>query len=285
MRMLHGPGGSFFKKRPPMLHGAEGKGKKVKKVNFFPSGIQPGKALTIAAPGLNMKPAAFLEIVNFLTQKGSDVILVHLTGHRNDSQNLSEISRQAWLSDLLEAYGHAEALIKNSPRPIYFIGFSLGALVNLDMMSHYPGIVHYDKMVLLAPANALRRRSHLIKFFFPLGRKFGIPSRQPKEYRCRDKIPVQAYKVLFEMKKSIENQNYLNLNIPTMVVIDENDELISLGNLKMIINKYQLTHWDVCTLDSRYVGKDSGYHHLIIDENTMGTENWHCFQSKIEVFL
>ena len=87
------------------------------------------------------------------------------------------------------------------------------------------------------------------------------------------------------MKKSIENQNYLNFNIPTLVFIDENDELISLGNLKKIINKYQLTHWDVCTLDSHYMGKNTGYHHLIIDENTMGTENWHGFQSWIEEFF
>lgn len=253
--------------------------------DFFPSGIQPEKAVTIAVPGLNMKPAAFLEIVNFLTQQGSDVILAHLTGHRNDSQNLSEITRQAWLSNLLEAHQHAETLIKNNPRPMYFIGFSLGALANLDVLSHYPGIVHYDKMVLLAPANALRRRSHLIKFFFFLGRKFEIPSHQPKEYRSRDKTPVQAYKVLFEMKKSIENHNYLNLNIPTLVVIDEKDELISLRKLKKIINKYQLTHWHVYTLDSQYVGKDTGYHHLIIDENTMGTGNWHRFQSRINAFL
>jgi esterase/lipase len=255
------------------------------KGDFFASGIQPGKAVTIAVPGLNMKPRAFLEIVNFLTQNGSDVILVHLTGHRNDSQNLREITRQAWSSDLLEAYQQAGTLMKNNPTPLYFIGFSVGALVNLDVLSHYPGIVHYDKMVLLAPANALRWRSHLIKFFFLLGRKFGIPSRQPKEYRSRDKTPVQAYKVLFEMKKSIEKHNYLNLNIPTMVVIDEKDELISLGNLKKIINKYQLTHWHVYTLDSQYVGKDTGYHHLIIDENTMGTGNWHRFQSRIKAFF
>lgn len=254
-------------------------------MDFFASDIQPGKALTIAVPGLNMKAAVFLEIVNCLTQQGSDVILVYLTGHRDDSQNLSKITRKAWLSDLLEAYEHAETLIKKKPRPMYFIGFSLGALVNLDMMSHYPGRGHYDKMVLLAPANAVKGRSHLVKFFFPLGRKFGILSRQPKEYRFRDKTPVQAYKILFEMKKSIENQNYLNLNIPTLVVIDENDELISLGNLKKVINKYQLTHWDICTLDSQYVGKDTGYHHLIIDEHTMGTENWHRFQSRIKVFF
>ena len=181
----------------------------MKRVSFFPSGIQPGKALTIAVPGLNMKPAAFF----------------------------------------------------------------------------CPGRVHYDKMVLLAPANAIRRRSHLIKFFFLLGRKFGIPSRQPKEYRSQDKTPVQAYRVLFEMKKSIENQNYLNLTIPTLVFIDENDELISPGNLKKIMNKYQLTHWDVCTLNSQYVGKKTRYHHLIIDENTMGTENWHGFQSRIKAFF
>ncbi|MGD2089774.1 MAG: alpha/beta hydrolase [Candidatus Aminicenantes bacterium] len=255
------------------------------KRDFFASGIQPGKAVTIAVPGLNMKPGAFLELVNFLTQQGSDVILVHLTGHGNDSQNLGEITRQAWWSDLLEAHQYAGTLIRNNPTPLYFIGFSLGSLVNLDALSHYPGIVHYDKMALLAPANALRRRSHLIKFFFLLGRKFGIPSRQPKKYRCWDKTPVQAYKVLFEMKKAIENQNYLNLNIPTLVFIDENDELISLGNLKKIINKYQLTHWDVCTLDSQYVGENTGYHHLIVDENTMGTGNWHRFQSGIKAFF
>jgi hypothetical protein len=35
--------------------------RKMNKQDFFPSGIQPGKAVTIAVPGLNMKPMAFLK--------------------------------------------------------------------------------------------------------------------------------------------------------------------------------------------------------------------------------
>ncbi len=253
---------------------------------FLPSKIEPSKAVTILVHGLNMKPTALLNIANVLTQNGSDVVLIRLTGHKNDPQNLAAITRQNWLSDLLEAYFYSKDLIKkDNPRPIYFIGFSLGALAHLDVLTHYPEIAHCDKMVLLAPANAPKWSTHLIKCFFIMNNKSGIPSLAPKKYRYQNKTPVQAYKVLFEMKKSIENEKYRHLNIPTMAVMDAKDETISLRYLKKIIKTYQLTNWQIYTLNSQYVGKHSRHHHLIIDEHSMGSENWNRFIQRIKTFF
>jgi len=256
------------------------------KPEFLPSEIEPSKAVTIMVHGLNTKPSALLSIANFLTQNGSDVVLISLTGHKNDSQNLAAITRENWISDLLEAYHYSRDLIKkDNLRSIFFVGFSLGALAHLDVLTHYPEIANCDKMVLLAPANAPKWSTHLIKCFFFMNNKSGIPSLAPKKYRCQNKTPVQAYKVLFKMKKAIENEKYRHLNIPTMAVMDAKDETISLGYLKKIIKTYQLTNWKIYTLNSQLKGKHSSYHHLIIDEHSMGSENWNRLIQRIKTFF
>ncbi|MFA5819308.1 MAG: hypothetical protein WC854_08525 [Bacteroidales bacterium] len=87
------------------------------------------------------------------------------------------------------------------------------------------------------------------------------------------------------MKKSIENINYKHLNIPTIIIIDPKDETISLRGLKKLKDKYDLYNWKIHILDSQFVGKTYKYHHLIVDEISMGTENWVSSCNMIRNFL
>ena len=255
-------------------------------IEFIPAETKPSKAITVVVHGLNNKPSIMKSICKMLSEHGSDVILIKLTGHRNDPQNLANITRQIWLTDLLESHNYAKSLIESSEKkPLYFIGYSIGALINLDLISSNPKLVHYDKMILFAPANATKWSTNLLKLSFSLGNEQKIPSFSPKDYRANDGIPIKAYIVLFEMKKSIENINYKHLNIPTIIIIDPKDETISLRGLKKLKDKYDLYNWKIHILDSQFVGKTYKYHHLIVDEISMGTENWVSSCNMIRNFL
>lgn len=244
-------------------------------IEFIPSKTKPSKAITVVVHGLNNKPSIMKSIGKLLSEHGSDVILVKLTGHRNDPQNFAAITRQIWLSELLKSHNYAKSLIeKSKKKPLYFIGYSLGALINLDLMSSYPKLVQYDKMILFAPANATKWSTNLLKLSFFLDDRLKIPSFAPKDYRANDGTPIKAYRVLFEMKESIRNLNYRQLNIPTIIIIDPKDETISLKELKKLKDNYDLDNWKIHILDSQFVGKKYKYHHLIVDEISMGTKNW-----------
>ncbi|MFA5819305.1 MAG: alpha/beta hydrolase [Bacteroidales bacterium] len=163
-------------------------------IEFIPAETKPSKAITVVVHGLNNKPSIMKSICKMLSEHGSDVILIKLTGHRNDPQNLANITRQIWLTDLLESHNYAKSLIESSEKkPLYFIGYSIGALINLDLISSNPKLVHYDKMILFAPANATKWSTNLLKLSFSLGNEQKIPSFSPKDYRANDGIPIKVY--------------------------------------------------------------------------------------------
>jgi esterase/lipase len=254
---------------------------------FFPSLINPAKAITIIVHGLNNKPSAMMPLVHFMQILGSDVFLVSLSGHTDNWSDPGSITRNQWLEDIFKVYTQVKARKGNdSTHRMYFLGFSLGALANLDLMCSKPGEITYDKMILLGPANALRNHAQvfqgLTKAILPGSWK--IPSLVPTAYRASKFTPVQAYKILFEMERSLQKTACSQLNIPTLIFIDPKDELVSLRGLRKFIDRFNLTNWQIITIH-KPLTRTSTYHHLILDEKSTGVENWSLIQASIRSFL
>jgi esterase/lipase len=252
--------------------------------HFLPSYVNPSKAITVVVHGLNNKPSVMMELAEFLRANGSDIVLVSLSGHINGSPDSSSVSREIWLNDLYNAYNLAESLV-NKSKPVYFLGYSLGALINLDLITQFPTSINYDKMILLAPANATRRRVKILQLLtFFMNSKWKLPSLMPKAYRASPFTPIQAYKVLFEMTASVERQAYSDLHMPVLIIIDPKDEMISLKKLEKIMATYNINKWQLFQIHHKPSGK-STYHHLIIDQHSLGKENWVAITSQIKNFL
>lgn len=254
---------------------------------FYPSAIKPSRAITVVVHGLNNKPAVMKDLADFLCSVGSDVVLVSLTGHLNDGQGMQYVTRKMWQDDLYGAYQYAVSINeKSEPRPLYFLGYSLGALINLDLITQLPQAVKYEKMVLLAPANALRKRVQFLKKISSvlLRRSWKIPSLMPRAYRADKFTPVQAYRILFEIGAAIEKTAYVSLHIPTLIIIDPRDEMISVQKMQKMQERFNLKKWQLYILKSQPKGKYS-YHHLILDESSAGKERWHNIQTQIKLFL
>ena len=251
-------------------------------IKYLPSRRSPKKAVTVVVHGLNNHPFIMIKLAGFLTEYGSDVVLVILSGHHNDYEKLESLSTKDLINDIKKAYQFAQRLVdRKIGVKLYFVGFSLGGLINLVFLSQSKE-VFYHKMLLFAPANALRRRGSLIKLAFFLNDKFQIPSFGLRGYKAYNKIPLNIYKVMAGLVQKLESSKYQNTNQQTLVIIDPKDELVSLKKLKGLIEKYQLDQWEIYKLNSSYILK---YHHLIIDKQTMGKRNWNHLTVKMLRFL
>jgi esterase/lipase len=253
-------------------------------IEYYPS-KKPAKAITIVAHGLNLNPKAMMSIVDILNEGRSDVVLMKFYGHRGNIEEMKAVEWQIWFNEMEFAFAQAkkQSIAKNVP--IYFVGYSLGGLVGQHFMQNSDGKNQFDRQVLFAPATCIRKRSKIVKLLFILGSRFVLPSFSPKEYRANYGTSVAAYKALFYMERSIMNNNFIDLNIPTLIFIDKKDELVNYKGILNDIDTYQLDQYIVHELNDEGLGFKNKYHHLIIDELSTGSNNWKFLTEKMSSFL
>ncbi len=252
-------------------------------IDFYPSLLPVKTAVSLVAHGLNQKPDAMLSLVSWMTKQGSDVYLVKLSGHHKGGRDIQNVTASVWQKEMLEGYQLAKRASLDAAVPIFFLGYSLGALLGQSMAVAMDSAL-FDKQVLIAPAIAIRSRSYLIKLLFFFGKQRHLPSFTPREYRVNKSLPLLIYDYLFTEERKILKSGFNKLNIPTLIIIDPKDELVSYKKLLQLISRFGLSNYRVVVLDD--VKERSGaYHHLIVDEKTMGPKNWKMATGAIGRFL
>ncbi len=243
------------------------------------------RSCAIVAHGLNTNPEKMENLAQLLRHSGIEVQSLILRGHHKEGFKTATISREAWIQDAREAYDKLKTKCPSENSSIFLIGYSLGALIFLDAMNESPKI-KLSKMVLLSPAVTPRFSSALIHCFFKLfGRNFRIPSLSPADYRVAKSIPLAAYESLGQSAKRISDRRTESWNIPTQVWIDPKDELVSSRKLSKWIIKQRLSEWQLMFLPSKRKAKTKTWHHLIIDEEVLGTDAWSNMTHSILSFL
>lgn len=246
--------------------------------DFFPASGD-AKAVVVVAHGLNLNPGAMMSMAKLFNELSMDVYLLRLYGHREDT-HMGEATYGIWMAEAEYVYLKARNTAVLKQVPLYFSGYSLGALVFNNLALQSGGRLQFDKQILLAPATALRDRSCMIKAFFLFGDRFMIPSMAPEEYRANKSTSVAAYKILFHLERQLRLNKFTDLNFPTIIFVDTGDELVSAKKLLKQKEKFQLDQYGIYLLNGK--GK---FRHLIIDKHSAGSENWHFMKQKITQFL
>lgn len=243
------------------------------------------RAVTMVVHGLNVRPLAMKPLIDWLNAKGSDVYLVHLAGHSEKAGSIESVTSDSWDHNMLLGYQQASENSRAANVPLYFLGYSLGALLGEDLIQFSDSAIHFDKQVLIAPATAIRSRSYLLKLLFILNEKTTLPSYTPEPYQANTRLPIKIYKIMFRKEKALVKSRYTKLNIPTLLLIDRKDELISYRKLRRYRKRFSLSHWETMLLDSGMKAYNRQYHHLIIDEASMGRPNWDKTTKGLSSFL
>ncbi len=249
---------------------------------------QPARGVALVVHGLNLRPDKMDSIARTLNEEGFDVLRASLSGHRGDLEQFKHVSRDRWLHDLHDAYCEARRAADRRGLPLNFVGYSLGALVNLDLMNNVPEAgVRYDRMVLLAPAAALNWTSQLVRALNAFGEDFLVPSASNATYRAScEGTSMAAYNALFDSLRATQESGLGKSKAPTLVLIDPKDELVSGPGLAELIEFNALNEWRLEQVSNRGATLERGaYHHLIIDEPSVGSEEWKRIQTLIRKHL
>ncbi len=237
----------------------------------------PVRAVVILAHGLNLRPQRMDGWSQLLSGHGAQVIRFALYGHTGDALHMQTVTADVWRAQFAEVVKIAKIRAEEDGVPIYFIGFSLGALVGLEWLSCQddPVMPGFAKMVLIAPALSVPWYSRFaIKMLSLFGTRLLLPSRSPETYRANKGTSIAAYQALFGLKEALEKNDYKNANIDTLVLIDRNDELVDSGDIRSIIEHHHLSNWNLELVDNRFAHTTYGFRHLLVDEEAIGKALW-----------
>ncbi|MEE9536565.1 MAG: alpha/beta hydrolase [Desulfobacterales bacterium] len=242
-----------------------------------------GVALVIH--GLNGRPDKMESIIAEMTAAGIDCLNLSLRGHgenysqldNTDSaearmQTFKSVSYRLWRTEIYQAYQQVKIKSNRYRTCVFFVGFSIGGLLGVDLFTSNP-YVKFDKMVLFAPALKMHNRNYLLKTVSPFP-GLVVPSFAPDSYLANKGTPMAAYNALFEASKHFEKNLDPKINVPTVIFIDKQDELISFSGLKSMIQKQNLDQWKLHPVKKDQTATVIEMHHIIIDEASVGKQMW-----------
>jgi alpha-beta hydrolase superfamily lysophospholipase len=255
-------------------------------LQWFPAAPpQPVYAVALVAHGLNVKPGRMAPLVQCLTANGIEALNVSLHGHganytrRPDLlpeaarlESLRQVSYQLWRDELYAAYKIVELrAAQRGHVPVRLVAYSLGGLIGCDLFAGTPD-VNFDKMVLFAPALQIQPLSYIL---WPL---FGVPrtiirSFSPEGYRSNRGTSMAAYSALYTAVAHLGRTVGAKLNVPTLVFLDKQDELVSYGATARFLLAASLTNWRLYPVAKDSTAKQR-YHHLLIDASSVGQATW-----------
>ncbi len=231
------------------------------------------KAIALVAHGLNLRPSKMDSLVEVLTEENIEVLRISLGGHRGSKREGLFNSHQGWRNEFQAHYCLALKKASKESLPIYYLGFSLGALIGLDFLNTQD-FHHIKKMVLISPASDVHWYSKIPGKLGWIGGRISLPSKNLKEYRSQPSTSLASYKSMKLSQESLEDMNINSLNIPTLIYVDPDDELVSLKKIKDRISKNSLDHWKLSTISNEGSTLKKTYHHLIVDRPSMGPKVW-----------
>jgi esterase/lipase len=243
------------------------------------------RGVALVLHGLNLKPEKMESLIFLLNRAGIDALNVSLRGHgenhlQQEGRDPKEarldafrtVSYPLWSSEVRRAYLKVRERGRQKKVNVFLVGYSLGGLLVCDLLVSDPG-VRFDRMVLLAPALNVMIESYLLRALMPFP-NLVIDSISPANYRSNDGTPMAGYKALFEALDHFQRNSNPALNVPTLVMMDREDEFISHDAIRGMIADRHLDRWKMVTVEKDPPEAALYARHLLIDEATMGKTAW-----------
>lgn len=246
---------------------------------WIPATTSKAVSVSLLVHGLNLAPGKMDSIGKVLSDDGSDVLRISLKGHRGNEEEFKNVTRLDWIQDIFNGYCEARQKADLLGLPLNYVGYSLGGVLNIDLMNNFPEAnVKYDHIIYFAPAAVVNVKSYMVKVLNVFGSKYVVPSLSEEDYRANcNGTPVIAYNSLFDSIKSVEKSGIKKgSDTPTLIIIDPKDEMVNPEGLRSMIDVNNLTNWSIYQFSnsSEKTKVKYKFHHLIIDEESVGPLNW-----------
>ncbi|MGK5086166.1 alpha/beta fold hydrolase [Bdellovibrionota bacterium FG-2] len=240
------------------------------------------RAVVLVVHGLNLRPERMDPLCKILHTEDFDVLRVALKGHQGSLVEMQSVTLEEWTIELEHQARDAQIRARHLGVPFFFLGFSLGGL--LGCLLKIRGI-DFDRQILMAPGIAPRPLARAIRLLEAFGGEFLIPSFSPEGYGVHDATSLAAYRATLRAVEILAASEKSVLNLPTLLIIDPKDTLVNFRHLTEFIQNNKLIQWKTLKTSTLHSQIRGTYHHLIIDEASLGTEEWVRVASEIRSFL
>lgn len=252
---------------------------------FARSATTRPEGVALVIHGLNLNPARMAAVITALNEAGIDALRLSLKGHggnftHRDGMNATEarlesfkaVSYPLWFQEALKGYEQARQSARQNRVPLFLVAFSYGGLMGLDLLASRED-VRFERAVLFAPALSLHGWDYAVRLFSPFPRMV-IPALAPADYLANPGTPIAGYNALFETLDHFESHIGPRLNIPTLVVMDPDDELVSIDGLKRLVEEHRLDRWRFYPVRNHRSVLKGMLRHIVIDETSLGPAVW-----------
>jgi hypothetical protein len=241
---------------------------------FFPARGK-AKAVVLLAHGANLLPAKLDPLAIDLAKAGFDVLRPAFTGHCGAPELFHKVTAEDWASDA--KLFHMSARAHANGKPIYLVAYSFSAPIFLS----FKGELAFDRYVFFAPALATHYWYPLLVWLARKFPNFTYPSRNLKEYLVHDVSSFQPIVALDEFMKKLDL--WSGPDEQSLIWMDPEDELVSAKGLAELtaIRK----NWRLEKISNKGSTLPKTYHHLIIDEASLGAETWNRIVKETISFL
>lgn len=247
--------------------------------------LENPKYMAIVVHGLNLRPSKMEAFEQLLQKNGAEILRVALLGHRGSLEEQKQLTWNQWMDQYHDHYCWAKARATKLNIPLINLSFSLGALVTLGHIQNSENSP-YQKLIMIAPAAWIHWYGKIPSWFSFLGGEIGIPSKNLKEYRSQKTTSLAAYEAMSVGRDEVEELSSKNINNQTLIIMDPDDELVSLKKIKKFVEEKELNNsWKILEISNKNHSLKKSYHHLIVDEKTMGSDSWKAVIDELSSFI
>lgn len=260
-------------------------------LNVFQRQVASSQGVFLILHGLTIAPHKMNELGEMLAGLNYSSVQLSLKGHEAKNPEIL-VNSLEWEKEFIEAYQVAKKLADNQHKPLYALGFSMGGLMVVKALLEEK--IFLERAILFAPALKIAWYAPLIKLIFPFPDSWKVPSFSPPEYRShRDGIPISFYRAFFDifddfqstLKKMSAEKIKALLNLNTLVFLHPDDELVSTLRIQKWIKTMSLNRWRVEILDKAKSEDHPPFHHLMVNQKSLGLEQWERIREVIKSFL
>ncbi|MGK5087367.1 alpha/beta fold hydrolase [Bdellovibrionota bacterium FG-2] len=249
---------------------------------WFSAIAPPVRAVVLVVHGLNLRPQCMDPLCQVLLAQNFDVLRATLKGHQGPIEEMQAVTLETWMAELEIQVQDAQNRARSLGVPLFFLGFSLGGLLGCLLQSQG---ARFDRQILMAPGIAPRVLTRAVKFLDIFGSTFLVPSLSPAGYGAHDATSLAAYHAAFQAVEKLQASDKSRQNLPTLLIIDPKDAIVDFNHLTEFITDNQLNQWRVFTTSTHDSKVQGTYHHLIIDEASLGSQEWSRVTAEISTFL
>lgn len=236
------------------------------------------RGIFLLGHGLNLKIDSMNDFILDFNRKGFSVYRVCLDGHRKN-QNFKNTSDNKWKKEMSLSLKVLKDKADNIP--MYFFGYSLSCLVLLNNLKKDSKL---QAAIFLAPPLRIKPIVNALTFLSNYLPALSFKSLGPLDDAAQLKTHTNLYK---SFRKNYNDLNKitdpLTINIPTLILVNKKDEVVSTKGIKSFIERKKLSNWTIEALPGNAPYKAP--YHFIFSKKYLDDLSWNALSKRIENFI